>query len=514
MPRQFSMLSLGALSFALTCSWLGTGSSVGISLMEASSAGTIWSLPVAGFMTIIVSFGMAELASAYPVAGAQYYWSFMVAREDYKPFAAYVNGWISILGWWLASGSVSNFISSMILAIASLWHPNYEIQHYEQWLIYVLLLWLAISINVFASNLLPLWNQMIFVLSVLVLSATTIALFACSRHAHAPGSWIFSDTANSTGWTSDGFAFILSISNAVYAFLGSDAGAHLCEEIPNPGRNVPKVIIFPLIVGLLTAFPFACAMMFSIVDLDAVLTTATGLPLIEIYYQGTGSKAAASVLMALFAFCFFGCLVGNATTSSRTIWAVSRDGAFPFSNIWMRVNQRFKMPLNAMLLSGTCISLYGLIFLGSTTAFSAMVGAAIIFLQTSCIIPQAILLYRGRDRVLPERYFSLGRFGAPINAISVLWVVFLNVVYCIPTALPVSKENMNYVSVVCIGLVCFVVGLWFVSKRGTFVGPRIDERLLNERRLAGIKGGILTEGVAQVKEAGSIEGSGSGKGKE
>lgn len=90
MPRQFSIWSLGALSFTLTCSWLGTGSSVGISLTESSAPGTLWSLPVAGIMTTIVSLGMAELASAYPVAGAQYYWSFMVAREDYKPFASYL----------------------------------------------------------------------------------------------------------------------------------------------------------------------------------------------------------------------------------------------------------------------------------------------------------------------------------------------------------------------------------------------------------------------------------------
>ena len=67
-----------------------TGSSVGISLTEASSAGTIWSLPIAGIMTCIVSLGMAELASAYPVAGAQYYWSFMVAHEDYKAFASFL----------------------------------------------------------------------------------------------------------------------------------------------------------------------------------------------------------------------------------------------------------------------------------------------------------------------------------------------------------------------------------------------------------------------------------------
>lgn len=90
MPRRFSPWALGALSFTLTCTWLGTGSSIGISLTEASSAGVLWSLPVAGVMTGIVTAGMAELASAYPVAGAQYYWSFMVSRDDWKPFASYL----------------------------------------------------------------------------------------------------------------------------------------------------------------------------------------------------------------------------------------------------------------------------------------------------------------------------------------------------------------------------------------------------------------------------------------
>ena len=90
MPRQFSAWSLGALAFTLTCTWLGAGSSIGISLTEASSAGTLWSLPIAGFMTMIVAAGMAELASAYPVAGAQYYWSFMVASDKYKPFASFL----------------------------------------------------------------------------------------------------------------------------------------------------------------------------------------------------------------------------------------------------------------------------------------------------------------------------------------------------------------------------------------------------------------------------------------
>lgn len=90
MPRQFNLWSLGALSFTLTCTWVGTAASIGIGIGESGPAGALWALVVAGVMTVIVSTGMAELASAYPVAGAQYYWSFMVASDKYKPFASYM----------------------------------------------------------------------------------------------------------------------------------------------------------------------------------------------------------------------------------------------------------------------------------------------------------------------------------------------------------------------------------------------------------------------------------------
>jgi choline transport protein len=178
-------------------------------------------------------------------------------------------------------------------------------------LIYVAIIWLAIAINILASRLLPLFNKLISTLSVFTLAGTTITLFIVSRQNHAPLSSIFADTSTHSGWKSDGFGFMLAVSNAVFAFLGSDCGAHLCEEIHNPSRNVPMVIVFPLIVGLVTAFPFACALMYSVHDLTSVLNSVTGLPLIDIYFQGTNSTVAASVLLSTFAFCFFGCLVAN-----------------------------------------------------------------------------------------------------------------------------------------------------------------------------------------------------------
>jgi choline transport protein len=73
--------------------------------------------------------------------------------------------------------------------------------------------------------------------------------------------------------------------------------------------------------------------------------------------------------------------------------------------------------------------------------------------------------------------------------------VFLDVVYCFPTVMPVNKENMNYVSIVVTGLIAFVIGLWFTSKKGKFTGPKIDMAQLTERRMAAINGEMVTDGI-------------------
>ena len=125
-----------------------------------------------------------------------------------------------------------------------------------------------------------------------------------------------------------------------------------------------------------------------------------------------------------------------------------------------------------------------------------MLSAAIIFQQTSWVIPQAIVLYRGRDSVLPPRHFSLGRLGPFINGLAVVWVVFLDVLYCFPVALPVTPQNMSWVSVVSTGLVAFVIALWFTTKKGVFKGPEVDHDWMNQRRLAAIEGERLDVDVS------------------
>jgi choline transport protein len=48
----------------------------------------------------------------------------------------------------------------MILSIVSLWYPDYHVQHYQTWLIYCALLWLAVAVNVFGSSIVPIFNTL------------------------------------------------------------------------------------------------------------------------------------------------------------------------------------------------------------------------------------------------------------------------------------------------------------------------------------------------------------------
>jgi hypothetical protein len=96
--------------------------------------------------------------------------------------------------------------------------------------------------------------------------------------------------------------------------------------------------------------------MYVISDLDAVLGTETGLPLMGLYFQATGSKAATVVLMSAFAICMFGAACANITSSSRQMWAASRDNCYPFSRYWKQIHPKWHMPFNVVCLTGTLVS--------------------------------------------------------------------------------------------------------------------------------------------------------------
>lgn len=84
-------------------------------------------------------------------------------------------------------------------------------------------------------------------------------------------------------------------------------------------------------------FGFIICLLFTIGDINLVANTPTGLPLIEVYYQATNSKAATNLLVALPAIIVFFALFNSFASVSRLVWQFARDNGLPFSKTFSYV---------------------------------------------------------------------------------------------------------------------------------------------------------------------------------
>lgn len=96
-------------------------------------------------------------------------------------------------------------------------------------------------------------------------------------------------------------------------------------------------------------------------------------------------------------------------------------------------------------------------------------------LDTSYAIPIACKLFF-RDH--PEVNFKPGPFnlgrrgGAFVASVAIIWTTFEVCILIMPTIYPVTALNMNYSSIITVG-VMLLAGLWYaVSARHYYDGPR------------------------------------------
>ena len=156
------------------------------------------------------------------------------------------------------------------------------------------------------------------------------------------------------------------------------------------------------------------------------------MPLTELVYQATGSRAGTVVLTLIPAICFLNGTNGCVTSGSRLLWAMARDGGSPFSRYLSHIDPRFQVPVRAIMAAAVFNFVFGLLYMGPTVAFNAYIASCTIFLNCSYAAPIVVLLIRGRDVVRsrgPE--FSLGRWwGLFLNVVTVVYVFVTSAVSC------------------------------------------------------------------------------------
>jgi choline transport protein len=210
-------------------------------------------------------------------------------------------------------------------------------------------------------------------ISLLTCVLVTIVLPATAVD-HTDAKFIFGTLDRSNGWSSNGMAFIVGLINANFSFAVLDSAAHLAEETPNPARNVPKAIMLTVIIGFLTAFPFACVLMYCLTDFESVINSPTNVPILQLFYVAYGkSQSAALATMAFVTISYLFSLFPQHAYQARMCWAFSRDNGMPFSKYWSHIDSSTHVPLRAHIFSVCIVFAIGLIYIASSTAFNRWV---------------------------------------------------------------------------------------------------------------------------------------------
>ena len=117
--------------------------------------------------------------------------------------------------------------------------------------------------------------------------------------------------------------------------------------------------------------------------------------------------------------------------------------------------------------------LLGFIYLGSTTAFNAILSMAIIGMYTSYLLPIVYMSLYGRRKLVGKfGPFKLGNVFGPItNVAAICWLVVAIVFSTFPTLQPVTPQNMNYAIAVMGGWLLAGVVFYFIAGKGKYAGP-------------------------------------------
>lgn len=291
-------------------------------------------------------------------------------------------------------------------------------------------------------------------------------------HPKQSASFVFTDLTNYTGWSSDGVVFFLGLLPGVTAVNAFDGAAHLTDGVPDPRRDVPRVMVGSAVLSALTGLPMILVYMFCIINPADLLTSIGGQPITQLLLDSIRSQA----LTVIGILVYFGALlvagVCCLTTFSRIVWTVSEQKALPLSGLWAKINPYYRISLNSVTVSELLCMAVDALLLGSSTALNVILGAGIVMCYISYILVIGCALYSRKTALPTKRILNLGKVSLPLNIISIIWMPFITVWLCFPIYVPVTSDTMNYASAV-LGCVMFCSAVnWFAYSRTRYVVPK------------------------------------------
>jgi len=483
--RSWSGFSNFAISFSIISILAGCFTSFGLGWNNGGPAAIAWGWPIVAAFILVIGVCLSELVSAYPTSGGIYWWASKLGGAK----AGYYTGWLNLIGLIAIVASVAygcaTFLDLTLGTFSSGWLAGYSLT--RVFIIFLVILALAAVINIFSSHLLAVINNVSVWWHVFGAAAVILILFLVPAH-HASFSDVFAKTVNNSGIFSNKTSgagwlfFVLPISAILtqYTITGYDASAHLSEETKSAAGAAAKGIWRSIFYSAIGGWILLLAFLFAVQDSDAVSKGGGGV--VVIFAQAMSSSWVGIVLLISTAGQFF-CAVACMTSSSRMLFAFSRDRAVPGWKLWSALSSN-RVPANGVLLSAVVaaiITLPALVAVDingapSPVAFFAVVSIGVVGLYLAFAIP---IYYRWRagDAFKVGSWNLRGhhRWLAPIALIE---IVVTSIIALFPTSLggmpwdpSFAWKFVNYTPLLVGGTLLVLWICWHLSVKKWFTGP-------------------------------------------
>ena len=489
MRRNFNSWSMFFFSISVLATWTTFGLDLNSGLTSGGPVSILWGLVLVTVCNMCVALSLGEMCSSMPTALGQAY--FVVRLWPGGRFVSYMCAWISTFGWWTLFASQNAFMTNFILGIKVLFVEDWPgaSTGWIEFLLYLAITAfssLVLSLSGRRDKLLPMINSFVgisFIALFFIISLSLLISVGVRKDLHfQPASFVFAQWLNRTGWN-DGVAWFLGLVQAAYGLTAFDSVVHMAEEIPNPRKNIPRVLWLSVVMGAVSGFAFMVICLFSVQDLERVLDPPTGLPFIELLVEGMGLQGG-TTLLSLFILNGIGQSLTAGLAASRLTWGFARDGGIPWSNYFKVVDRTWQVPMRAVWLQCAIVGLVGVLFTFANTVLDAILSVTTIALTISYCIPILTLLVVGRDK-LPPGSFKLGRCGTVINVVAVIYCVVSSVFFFFPGAPAPAPADMNWAIAVFGVMMAVALGFWVINGHRTYM--RLTEEQLGFLQAVGLE---------------------------
>jgi basic amino acid/polyamine antiporter, APA family len=393
---------------------LGIGAIIGTGIFVLTGAGALTAGPaliisfvIAGLACLFAALSYAEFASTVPVSGSVYTYTYATLGE----FLAWIIGWDLILEYLLAVSAVSvgwsGYFQSLLkgfgihipatLSAAPGAVPDLTSYFNLPAFLIVMLITFLLSVGVKQSKRV---NNIMGVIKVAVVILFIVVAFGYVK----PANW--------TPFTPFGMEGIFAAAALVFfAFIGFDAIASAAEETKNPNKDLPKGIIYSLLI---------CTFLYVIVT--GIMTGVVPYPdfkgnedhPISLVLQVAGQNWVAGIVDV-------GAILGMTTVmlvmlygQTRVSYAMSRDGLLP--KFFRTVHKKYRTPYGSTWFFGIVAALMGALIPLDELAKLVNIGT----LSAFVLVSVAVLVLRRTQPDLPRAFRCPG----------VPWIPLLAIIFC------------------------------------------------------------------------------------